>query len=288
MLIGETHRRSHHHHILPWPPEPATPTPTTNYTHIISSLRRHLLSSTPTPDQFSGDHDHFPAKDSDEEFFMYEFKVRMCTRPAGHDWTECPFAHSGEKARRRDPRKFIYSGESCPEFRKGVCKKGDSCELAHGVFESWLHPSKFRTQVCKDGSGCSRRVCFFAHSPDQLRSGSGLGPNPGFSDGISDGVEVVEDLVSGLGSLQLIHKVKSLPGSLGFRVGSPVFGSPPTNFGNSGRAGLFSLPVTPTRTAGGGWLELSGKKEEEVVMERVESGRVVRARMFEKLSKENS
>lgn len=35
-----------------------------------------------------------------------------------HDWTECPFAHNGEKARRRDPRKWSYSSQACPSFRK--------------------------------------------------------------------------------------------------------------------------------------------------------------------------
>lgn len=106
---------------------------------------------------------------SSDEFRMFEFKVRRCMRGRSHDWTECPFAHPGEKARRRDPRKFLYSGAACPEFRKGNCKRGDSCELAHGVFESWLHPSRYRTQACKDGRDCKRRVCFFAHSREQLR-----------------------------------------------------------------------------------------------------------------------
>ena len=31
---------------------------------------------------------------------------------------QCPFAHPGEKARRRDTRKFRYSGTACPEYRK--------------------------------------------------------------------------------------------------------------------------------------------------------------------------
>ncbi|XP_020599180.1 zinc finger CCCH domain-containing protein 23-like [Phalaenopsis equestris] len=104
-----------------------------------------------------------------DSFRIYQFKVKLCTRGRSHDWTECPFAHPGEKARRRDPRKFQYSGISCPDFRMGYCKKGDACEYAHGVFESWLHPSKYRTQSCKDGRACRRRVCFFAHTPEQLR-----------------------------------------------------------------------------------------------------------------------
>lgn len=91
---------------------------------------------------------------SSDHFRMYEFKVRRCTRGRSHDWTECPFAHPGEKARRRDPRKYHYSGASCPEFKKGSCRKGEACEYAHGVFECWLHPARYRTQPCKDGANC--------------------------------------------------------------------------------------------------------------------------------------
>ncbi len=104
-----------------------------------------------------------------DQFRMFEFKVRRCMRGRSHDWTECPFAHPGEKARRRDPRRFHYSGTACPDFRKGTCRRGDACEYAHGVFECWLHPARYRTQPCKDGRNCRRRVCFFAHTPEQLR-----------------------------------------------------------------------------------------------------------------------
>ncbi|KAL3509322.1 hypothetical protein ACH5RR_028723 [Cinchona calisaya] len=106
---------------------------------------------------------------SSDHFRMYEFKVRKCTRSRSHDWTDCPFAHPGEKARRRDPRRYHYSGTVCSEFRRGGCSRGDNCEFAHGVFECWLHPSRYRTEACKDGKNCKRKVCFFAHSPRQLR-----------------------------------------------------------------------------------------------------------------------
>lgn len=104
-----------------------------------------------------------------DEFRMYSFKVKPCSRAYSHDWTECPFVHPGENARRRDPRKYPYSCVPCPEFRKGTCQKGDSCEYAHGVFESWLHPAQYRTRLCKDETGCTRKVCFFAHKPEELR-----------------------------------------------------------------------------------------------------------------------
>ncbi|KAH7527848.1 hypothetical protein FEM48_Zijuj05G0010100 [Ziziphus jujuba var. spinosa] len=104
-----------------------------------------------------------------DEFRMFSFKVRPCSRAYSHDWTECPFVHPGENARRRDPRKFHYSCVPCPDFRKGACRRGDLCEYAHGVFECWLHPAQYRTRLCKDGTSCNRRVCFFAHTTEELR-----------------------------------------------------------------------------------------------------------------------
>ncbi|KAM7267989.1 hypothetical protein ACFE04_010155 [Oxalis oulophora] len=104
-----------------------------------------------------------------DEFRMFSFKIRPCSRAYSHDWTECPFVHPGENARRRDPRKFHYSCVPCPDFRKGACRRGDMCEYAHGVFECWLHPAQYRTRLCKDGISCNRRVCFFAHLPEELR-----------------------------------------------------------------------------------------------------------------------
>ncbi|KAM1269520.1 hypothetical protein ACFX13_001769 [Malus domestica] len=104
-----------------------------------------------------------------DEFRMFTFKVKPCSRAYSHDWTECPFVHPGENARRRDPKKYPYSCVPCPEFRKGSCQKGDVCEYAHGVFESWLHPAQYRTRLCKDETGCTRKVCFFAHRPEELR-----------------------------------------------------------------------------------------------------------------------
>ncbi|BBH02231.1 CCCH-type zinc finger protein with ARM repeat domain [Prunus dulcis] len=95
--------------------------------------------------------------------------IRPCSRAYSHDWTECPFVHPGENARRRDPRKFHYSCMPCLDYRKGTCKRGDLCEYAHGVFECWLHPAQYKTRLCKDGMSCLRQVCFFAHKPEEMR-----------------------------------------------------------------------------------------------------------------------
>ncbi|KFM26308.1 Zinc finger CCCH domain-containing protein 33 [Auxenochlorella protothecoides] len=105
-----------------------------------------------------------------DEFRMYQFKIDMCPRLAEvHDWTDCPYGHPDEKARRRDPRRYCYQGVPCPDFRKGSCKRGDACSFSHGVFECWLHPTMYRTQLCKEGARCARAICFFAHSMEELR-----------------------------------------------------------------------------------------------------------------------
>ncbi|CAH8387573.1 unnamed protein product [Eruca vesicaria subsp. sativa] len=145
-------------------------------------LQELLLSHSPI--EFKNVDPSFPdIKNSiyaTDEFRMYSFKVRPCSRAYSHDWTECPFVHPGENARRRDPRKYHYSCVPCPDFKKGACfcTRGDMCEYAHGVFESWLHPAQYRTRLCKDGTGCARRVCFFAHTPDELRPLYSAAPSP--------------------------------------------------------------------------------------------------------------
>ncbi|KAL4569923.1 hypothetical protein LXL04_025570 [Taraxacum kok-saghyz] len=121
------------------------------------------------PCNSGGDSDEDADPYSADHFRIYEFKVRKCTRSRSHDWTDCPFAHPGEKARRRCPRRYNYLGTVCADFRRGNCSRGDSCEFAHGVFECWLHPSRYRTEACKDGKNCQRKICFFAHTPRQLR-----------------------------------------------------------------------------------------------------------------------
>lgn len=53
--------------------------------------------------------------------------------------------------------------------KEGTCAFGDHCPYAHNVFEYWLHPTRYRTQLCNDGTNCHRKICFFAHSLDELR-----------------------------------------------------------------------------------------------------------------------
>ncbi|CAA6656493.1 unnamed protein product [Spirodela intermedia] len=97
------------------------------------------------------------ALDESDEFRMYCFKIKRCSKTRSHDWTQCPYAHRGEKARRRDPAS------------SHTMAKGQLCQFSHGVFEFWLHPARYRTRPCKAGMQCQRKVCFFAHTPEQLR-----------------------------------------------------------------------------------------------------------------------
>lgn len=101
---------------------------------------------------------------------MYTFKVQMCSREDNHDWARCPYAHEKEKARRRDPRKYKYASMPCPDTMQGrTCPRGDACTMTHSVQEYWLHPDRFKTQMCKNRSHCNRPLCFFAHRADELR-----------------------------------------------------------------------------------------------------------------------
>ncbi|KAF5206509.1 Zinc finger ccch domain-containing protein [Thalictrum thalictroides] len=164
-----------------------------------------------------------------DEFRMYTFKVKPCSRAYSHDWTECPFVHPGENARRRDPRKFHYSCVPCPEFRKGACRQGDACEYAHGVFECWLHPAQYKTRLCKDETGCTRRVCFFAHKPEELRplyasTGSAVPSPRSSSNNSSLDMSGMSPLALGSPSMMMLP-TSTPPMSPSAAVSSPMGGS---------------------------------------------------------------
>ncbi|KAD5317403.1 hypothetical protein R6Q59_032743 [Mikania micrantha] len=326
-MIGDENQHGMMVHVPPWalkddplagisPFSPRSPNANVNsltsledYAYLLrsdASLLRYLEDDLEGDGSFSGcaDFDITSETFACDNFRMYEFKIRKCTRPQSHDWTDCPYVHPGEKARRRDLRKYSYSGTACPDFRKGNCKKGDGCEFAHGVFECWLHPNRYRTQPCKDGVNCRRRVCFFAHSPDQLRVLSPHTDSGGFPAFLSSPSETstppsesppmspmdgylsrslgsvpVSDMLSSLRRLQL-NKTTSMGTPWSMQVGRVV---------SSSGTGFFSLPTTPTRPVTRSSLGFSEiwEEEEEPALERVESGRDLRAKMFERLSKEN-
>ncbi|KAL6842293.1 hypothetical protein ACP4OV_027941 [Aristida adscensionis] len=322
-------------HAPPWAVEDGDEAAASAY-NLLAELRHYLPPCGDDGDGEDEDEDAAAAVDAYacDEFRMYEFKVRRCARGRSHDWTDCPFAHPGEKARRRDPRRHHYSGAACPDFRRGACRRGDACDLAHGVFECWLHPARYRTQPCKDGTACRRRVCFFAHTPDQLRVVPGAAPpqhsprggavvdsydgsplrRHAFESYLTKAVMMSSSPTSTLASPSdsspplspdalrrgsWAGDVMASPLRLG---GSPSGGSPLASsyqsgaFGSPKSTGVYtgtmaSSPVTVTAPSGATVtverlnLGLVGEAE-EAPMERVESGRALREKVFERLSKE--
>ncbi|KAF6262264.1 hypothetical protein COO60DRAFT_663864 [Scenedesmus sp. NREL 46B-D3] len=106
-------------------------------------------------------------------FRIWYHKRILCARKEKHEWAACTFAHPGERANRRDPR--THGPAMCQELEKtGECSLGDACPNAHSVFESWLHPLKYRTTMCSDAQTCTRNLCFFAHSQDELRTDTSM------------------------------------------------------------------------------------------------------------------
>ncbi|GBF94880.1 hypothetical protein Rsub_08123 [Raphidocelis subcapitata] len=134
-----------------------------------------------------------------DDFRINCYKIAACNRRAPHDWKTCPFVHPGEHGRRRPLSIARYQPVMCAAARRGeVCAAGDTCDKAHNVFEMWLHPDRYRTQICIQGTACTRKLCFFAHSPNELRrppvrqsrgggGGGGGGSNGGGGGGGSPG-----------------------------------------------------------------------------------------------------
>eukprot|EP00882_Tetradesmus_deserticola_P031371 GHRQ01035472.1.p1 GENE.GHRQ01035472.1~~GHRQ01035472.1.p1 ORF type:complete len:182 (+),score=33.52 GHRQ01035472.1:398-943(+) len=70
---------------------------------------------------------------SDEFATTYQ-KVVVCPKRQPHSWVDCPFAHIGEKAKRRDLRFFSYTPELCQEAKRNLaCPRGDACGKSHHV-----------------------------------------------------------------------------------------------------------------------------------------------------------
>jgi hypothetical protein len=241
-----------------------------------------------------------------------------------------------------------------PGLPQGGCKRGDGCDYAHGVFEFWLHPARYRTQPCKDGTACRRRVCFFTHTPDQLRSipaqhasprnRTPLSPLAESYDGSPLRRQAFETYLTGKSGIMSSSPTSTLlssppksapsesppmsPDAL-LRGSWPGVGSPDVNdimaslhqlrlskaqsspfsgwtnsyhlsavaaYGSpKGGGGLYSLPTTPMATSTPVAtfmdnlepLNLCFMDDDETV-QRVESGRALREKVFERLSRDGA
>lgn len=102
------------------------------------------------------------------DLMMYHFKVHPCPINRHHIWEDCPWTHKGENWRRRVPQ--TYSAKPCAYFKtQRKCMNEDSCTFAHGMLETQLHPDYYKTRMCRNLGNCPNRICFFAHSAEELR-----------------------------------------------------------------------------------------------------------------------
>jgi hypothetical protein len=61
-----------------------------------------------------------------DAFWVYVYKVHRCPNRYAHDWALCPYAHVGERARRRDPRGYTYLAVACPDYRASYQRNLDT------------------------------------------------------------------------------------------------------------------------------------------------------------------
>lgn len=95
--------------------------------------------------------------------YMYNFKMRLCPKPANHS-PSCDLAHPPWDAMRRHPG--THSGEMCIYFNENSqkCPLGDKCKKAHNNNEYTYHPDNYKTEMCykflqghcKYGDKCGR------------------------------------------------------------------------------------------------------------------------------------
>ncbi|KEH34293.1 putative transcription factor C3H family [Medicago truncatula] len=168
----------------------------------------------------------------DDEFMMYRFKVERCYETSSHYFSECSFVHPGENLKRRDPKQYNYSYLLCHAFQKsGSCWKGDACEYAHGAFESGLHPSRYRTMYCRNGTECRREVCFFAHNHEELRplnatTSSALPPPTFYSNSPSASAMVPFTLSSPYALIQSSSMPPWTPSAISYPAGRTMWPTP--------------------------------------------------------------
>lgn len=104
--------------------------------------------------------------------FPRDFKVQACTVTDPHDERAC-FGYHSTSDRRRDTVEN-YMPITCYSYHKNskkvVCKHGDACMYSHSPYETRYHPLQYKTRMCPYTykSRCTNRLCWFAHTIDEL------------------------------------------------------------------------------------------------------------------------
>ncbi|GFZ17199.1 hypothetical protein Acr_26g0004690 [Actinidia rufa] len=204
------------------------------------------------------------------------------TSPTSDNTTNCASPYDGLTALRRYLPSNSDSDFQSEEY--GILVDASACEYFR-MFEFKL---RVLPQISDSYDGSPSRLGFDSFGSSPTSSLCSPPDSPPMSPSVSLGATSVSELSTLMLNLQIGSMRMSMsPPSWGIRMGS---GSPrsPAIVG----PGFLSLPSTPTRTltrSGLGAFDLWDQtREEEPAMERVESGRDLRARMYAKLSKENS
>jgi hypothetical protein len=136
------------------------------------------------------------------------------------------------------PAFMLHTLFSVSHLQKGACPSGDACPLAHGVFETWLHPTKFCTVMCTEGTACKRKVCWFAHTPNELRAPSTSVTPSHTHTPVSESVSTCSSPVSGL----LQHRLMSPAGMYGSMAGlHNVRRGSAASYNSNSSAGSYSV-----------------------------------------------
>ncbi|PQQ10681.1 zinc finger CCCH domain-containing protein 20 [Prunus yedoensis var. nudiflora] len=276
------------------------------YLHeALTTFQRYLPSNETDPDSDSD----ISVRESDspvdayscDHFRMFEFKVRRCARGRSHDWTECPYAHPGRRPGAATRESITIRVRLAPISERVIARKAMRASSrtafsSAGSTRLAIVRSRVRTARAAGDRGCCLVWEDAAFSVIHTRGVAGNIPTGVSDDPVAESVSgfelrqrsggFAEELAAWKG--QVLAFFLECSGGF-FRVW--VSGISWSTRVNSS-PGFCSLPSTPTRVPGRsgiGYLDFCEEGcEEEPAMERVESGRGLRAKMFERLREENS
>ncbi|GAA0162112.1 hypothetical protein LIER_18279 [Lithospermum erythrorhizon] len=102
------------------------------------------------------------------ETMMNVYKIKRCPNEEPHDLARCLYTHIGDIYRRDHS---LYYPEYCTSKlnHNSVCIMGDRCRFAHGPYEYFYHPGRYRTEYCNFGVDCNTIGCPFVHNSSQFR-----------------------------------------------------------------------------------------------------------------------
>lgn len=140
--------------------------------HPTQHQPQQQVAPPPPPLPPTHRHSYGGGQHYNDNFMLFSYKVKPCTRPVCHDYHTCPYSHPSAfnkgPVQRRDPRRYRYVPVMCPYQQAGSCSMPD-CPFAHNTFECCAHPLNYRTVPCRAGAACRHPFCSFIHTPSEVR-----------------------------------------------------------------------------------------------------------------------